>query len=354
MRATRPVGFLLAVVAALVVVDARTPLAREPARAFLCDWLLLSEDDVERVDRGQIVTESLDADDPREVATLGAVRLQITPEFYIERLKDIASLKKSDEILQIGTFGHPPDLHDVSELTLEDSDVRSLRRCRVGDCGVQLPADAIRRFSDTVDWRGRDAREQADALMRTILVEYVATYQKRGAAASMEYADRDEPVNLEREFLSLLAAEARPWQPFADLRRHLVEFPAARTTATTDLVYWSKEKVGRRAVASVTHLAISRVGGNRPVDYAIASKQIYGTHYYDASLGLTLLLRDRRAPATATYLVYLNRSRVDVFRGFFGGFARRVVKSRARATVSEQLGRLQRDLDRDFAARLTY
>ena len=48
---------------------------------------------------------------------------------------------------------------------------------------------------------------------------------------------------------------------------------------------------------------------------AIASKQIYGTHYFDASLGLTVLVRDRSVSSPAMYLVYLNRSRVDIFDG---------------------------------------
>jgi len=77
------------------------------------------------------------------------------------------------------------------------------------------------------------------------------------------------------------------------------------------------------------------------VNYAIASKQIYAMHYYDASLGLTLLVPDRGAGASATFVVYLNRSRIDLFDGMFGGVARRIVAGRARTLVAEQLQRLQ-------------
>jgi hypothetical protein len=80
------------------------------------------------------------------------------------------------------------------------------------------------------------------------------------------------------------------------------------------------------------------------VNYAIASKQIYAMHYFDASLGLTLLVPDPSAPLAATYVVYLNRSRIDVFDGLLGGVARRIVAGRARSLVAEQLGRLQRTL----------
>jgi hypothetical protein len=65
-------------------------------------------------------------------------------------------------------------------------------------------------------------------------------------------------------------------------------------------------------------------------------------HYFDASLGLTLLVPDRRPGGSATFLVYLNRSRIDLFDGLFGGVARRIVAGRARGLVVEQLQRLQR------------
>ena len=110
----------------------------------------------------------------------------------------------------------------------------------------------------------------------------------------------------------------------------------------TDFVYWSKELVRGRPVISVTHVAMAPAVDDSPVGYAIGSKQIYAMHYYDASLGLTLLVPDRTAAAPATYVVYLNRSRIDLFDGLFGGVARRMVAGRARGLVAEQLQRLQR------------
>ena len=78
-----------------------------------------------------------------------------------------------------------------------------------------------------------------------------------------------------------------------------------------------------------------------PVAYAIGSKQIYAMHYFDASLGLTLLVPDRTASSSAIYVVYLNRSRIDLFDGLLGGIARRLVAGRAKTLVAEQLRRLQ-------------
>jgi hypothetical protein len=66
-----------------------------------------------------------------------------------------------------------------------------------------------------------------------------------------------------------------------------------------------------------------------------------------------VLLRDRTSASPATYVVYLNRSRVDMFDGAFGGLVRRIVSGKARTVVSEQLAHLQVRLEREFVERST-
>jgi hypothetical protein len=320
------------------------------ARAFLTGTFNLSKSDLDRVDAGQVVTRTLDAADKREVATLGVVRIRITPEFYVDRFQDIVSFKKNEAVLQIGTLGNPPAVAEMAGMTLDEHDVRHLRRCRVGDCGVQLPAAVIGRFQTDVDWTKPDAHRQAERLLRHTLVDYAATYLKAGAGAAIEYADETTRVHLGREWTSLMGTDVPGWKTFPALRQYLADFPASDVPGTIDRLYWSKEKVSRRTVVSVTHLAIMKTSTETPADYAIASRQIFATHYFDASLGLTVLVRDRSAPAPTTYLTYLNRSRVDVFGGLFGGVTRHIVSSKARGTVEDLLGRLQRSLEKQFAA----
>ena len=129
----------------------------------------------------------------------------------------------------------------------------------------------------------------------------------------MHDADQNETVNVSREFASLLQADADTWQHFGDLQRHLFEYPKGRTPGTSDILYWSEIRVSRRLVVSVTHLAISRTTDG-PSAYAIASKQIYGTHYFDASLGLTVLVRDRSVSSPAPTRVVLESIARRYFR----------------------------------------
>jgi hypothetical protein len=325
-----------------------------PARTALASTFAIRSHDVARIDAGHVFSRTLDVTDSREVATLGIVRVTMTPDFYVSRLADIAAFKRDDSVLQIGAFSDPPRLEDVATLTLDESDLRSLRECRVGRCGVQLSAEAIRRFGRDVQWGRPDASIRANEVMRQVLVDYVTQYRSGRATSAMQYADVSEPVDVRREFASLVQTNVIAWPRFPQLLQHLVDYPVPGPTPISDVIYWSKEKVGRRPVVSITHVAIARLAGESAADYAIASKQIYGSHYFDASLGLTVLVQDRSGSAPATYLGYFNRSRVDVFGGLFGGVTRRLVTSRAQSTVTEHLGRLQRNLGREFAAAQTW
>lgn len=338
----------LCVIGMLLLVSATRGTSPEAARAFLSATFTLTKEEIGRVDAGHVVARTISARDPREVATLGVVRIKATPEFYVAQLTDIVTFKRDEAVLQIGTFSTPPHLTDVAPLTLDAFDVGKLRDCRIRDCGVQLSADAIEKFRQGVDWRRDDAERQASLVMRQTLVEYVTRYRDAGPSATMQYADQEKSVDVDGEFRSLLESDSAMWQHFAPLRQHLLEYPA-RAPGTTDILYWSKERVSRRNVVSVTHLAIAHLMSGA-ADYAIASRQIYGSHYFDASLGLTVLLPERTDDTPSMYVVYLNRSRVDLLDGMFGGFARRIVASRARSLVAEQLARLQRTIERDFVA----
>jgi hypothetical protein len=312
------------------------------ARSYLMTSFNLTPADVDRIDRGRVFTRTLPAKERREVDTIGVVRLPASAQAYVARLTDIVHFKQDEAVLQIGVFSSSPSTDDLASLTLDEADIRNLRDCRVGRCGVRLPGRTIARLQEKVDWKTSDAPQRAMALFRQMLADHANAYLQLGPAAAMDYADRAAPVNVAREFTSLAASDPDGCQQFPLLWRHLIEFPTSRSPDTTDILYWSKERVGRRGVVSITHLAISRSAVDAPVEYVIGSKQIYASHYFDASLGITVLVRAQSGPATSTYLVYVNRSRLDVLGGMLGGVARAIISSRARAVVSDQLDKLQR------------
>lgn len=320
---------------------------------FLASVFDITPSDLGHLNAGRVVSRTLPAKDSREMAVFGAVKIKIPAEYYVQQFSDIARFKRDEAIAQIGAFSDPPHLRNIEALTLDEADLSALASCRVGDCKLQLPAEAIGRFKKEIDWRRADSGQHATGLLRQLLVDYVAEYQRVGPKAAMQYADTSKVVDLEREFTSLLDSTPGTWQQFPALRRHLTVYPDGREDGTTDLMYWSKEKMGRKLVLSLTHVAIVPAAAGSPAAFAIASKHLYGSHYLDASLGLTVLVRDAASPAPAIYLVYVNRSRVDVFGGMFGGLVRKIVASRARQTMDDQLGRLQRRMEAQYTAHQT-
>jgi len=305
----------------------------------------LASADLDRIDRGHVFTRTLPTQESREIDTIGVVRLQASAEDYVARLRDIVHFKQDDAVLQIGVFSHSPTVDDLAALTLDDADIRDLRDCRAGHCGIRLSAPAIERLRRGIDWKRSDASQRATAEFRRMLADYAADYLRSGPTAAMEYTDRSTPLNVAREFASLAASDNQDdCRAFPLLRRHLVEYPNGRAPDTSDTLYWSKERVGRRVVVSITHLAISPSAGDAPVEYVIGSKQIYASHYFDASLGITVLVSDRSGSTPSTYLVYVNRSRLDILGGMFGGVARAIISSRARTVVADQLTKLQHRL----------
>lgn len=313
----------------------------DPARTFLMTAFSLSAAEIGHIDAGEVLSRTLDVKHRRELATLGIVRIKTTPSTYVERLTDIATFKRTDKILQIGTLSNPPQPGDLAALTIEDAELKRLRACRVDECELRFSAEGIERVQREIDWYAADASVKATQLMRQLLADYVVRYRQGGTTATMEYADRAPRLNVGTEFASLVDADTVTWTYAPLLRRHLLDYPASSAKKMTDLVYWSKELVRGRPVVSITHVAIAPAVDDSPVAYAIGSKQIYAMHYYDASLGLTLLVPDRTATPPATYVVYLNRSRIDLFDGVFGGITRRIVAGKARGLVAEQLQRLQ-------------
>ncbi|MEP7304866.1 MAG: hypothetical protein ABJA98_05060 [Acidobacteriota bacterium] len=296
------------------------------------------------------ISRTLETADAREIATIGAIRIRVPAAFYIEQLRDVVSFKKSESVPQIGTFGTPARLEDIRDLTLEASDLEALGRCRTGSCGVQLSSAALQKFQQEAPWRSPDPAAAANRIMRAVLVDMVNAYRESGDAALMTYVDAKQPVSVADEFRAMIGSRPSMLERFPLLHQHLLQFPRTADSDVQDMIYWSKEQLGPRGVVSVTHLAIARLSDSAPAMFAVASRQIYGSHYFDASLGLTVLLRDNASHAPASYLLYVNRSRLDALGGIFGGLKGAMVRSRTRSAMSNSLIEARDRVEKRFRA----
>jgi hypothetical protein len=217
---------------------------------------------------------------------------------------------------------------------------------------VRLSAEAIGRFQREVDWGTGDEQRQAADLANTVLVELANVYLREGDSALGAYHDRRRAINLREEFLAVTTQSPSPLDLVPEFREYLVAFPHVALAHVEGFLYWSKERVGPRPVVRVTHVAIYRPPAPSPVKVIIGSRQIYASHYFDSSLGLTTILEPADGAASAGFfdLLYLNRSRTDRLGGFWGLLARPIVRSRARGTMERYLGLLKARLEREFRA----
>lgn len=341
-------GAVLAFVAAAMAMaappPAQPPLIPEPAQAILLGGVGLSPGQLVLIRNGQVVVKVLETSHPREVAVAGATRIAISKEAFFERYRDIERFKRHKAVLQLGRFSQPPALSDIAALTVDNETLDDLVECEPGRCKVKLSAAWMTGFRAFAGRPAGARREEVVALARTGLVRYVTDYLARGAAALVVYQDKERPVRLADELAALVGHS-----PYLDtvsphIGRYLVGFPGVDAPVVDSFVYWSKEQFGLKPVVSISHVSVHHSPAEPRVIVG-ASKQLYASHYFEASLGLTFAVDDGDAARPGIYLIYVNRTRADALGGSFEGVRRSVVHSRTREGVADTLARLKRTLE---------
>ncbi len=312
----------------------------------------LTETELAAIRSGTVLVHLPPVNIGNEVAGFGAVRVDVGTDYFLDRFRDIETFKQSSLTQKIGTFSDPPAIADLKELTLDAEDLEDLRKGRIGNCGVKLDGDSIRRFRTEIDWKKPDSGQQANRLMREILLDSVTRYLAEGNSGLGVYRDKSYPLSLGVEFESLLSQQDR-FLPFApELSAWLKAFPKLKPQNGEGFLYWSKERISRKTVISVTQVLLvkKRIDGRSGA--IIATKQLYASHYFEGSLGLLVFVEaDPFEPVRTGYLVYLNRSRSDVLRGRMVGLKRTLIGGELREGIRKNMLETKRKLEAGYRAR---
>jgi len=349
--ARRRAGAVLAVVLSggLLAWPLQADSVPPAVQRVLTDVFGFTRDDLTKLARGRTVVRALDVLDDREVSAVGVVHIDVPPAFYVAQMRDIVRFKRHEAVRQIGVFSQPAQPADLAALTLDRDHLQALRECTLEACDLNLSAAAIADARRSIPWGTPQAVARAQAWYRVTLARMVARYQATGERALMTYVSGTRALSLVDEFHALVTSPPALLRTFPTVYTHLTRYPHARAADVDDLLYWSKEVVGPSVVVSVTHMAIATLPtSSSPVSYVAASRQVYGSELYEASLGLTVLVRDPSSEGRM-YLVYANRSRVDAIGGLLGPLKRAFVRSRARATLGPTLERAKRSVEQRFA-----
>jgi hypothetical protein len=296
---------------------------------------------------GSAVVKGLASSARQELAQLGVVGIGIGGEEFVRRFRDIEGFERGPGTPQIGKFGNPPRLADLASLTLPTQDLKALQACRPGDCDLKLSTENIRRIQREVNWTAADAARQANDAMRRVLLDLVVAYQTSGNEALGAYDHGAKSVRVGEEFKALLAAPAIVPAPIEPLLRYLQDFPRNRPQDVEEFFYWTVVEFGLKPTVRINHVVIYPLRDTpSTVTYAIATKQLYATHYFDTTLELRFLLDRAATGQRGLYLVSILRSRNDGMTGFSGSLLRPIISRRSRTGIRRYLEYVKRQMER--------
>ena len=110
---------------------------------------------------------------------------------------------------------------------------------------------------------------------------------------------------------------------------------------------------GMKPTIRLNHVTIRRLPdrSSTGVAYAIATKQLYASHYFHTTLELRFLLdRTDDEGQEGSALISITRSRNDGMTGFRGLFLRSIIRRRSRDAVRNYLEHVKRQVERPVPA----
>jgi hypothetical protein len=190
------------------------------------------------------------------------------------------------------------------------------KACRPGKCALKLAGAGLADLQSKIDWKAANAGEQVNALARQRLLQVVTAYTVQGTSAFLPLEDKSTAISIDEQFRQLLQNTPRLIAFYPELADYLRDYPKAKLASSNEVLYWAKNDFGLKPTVIVMHAVGYVPPGTQ--DAVVAWKQLYASHYFNASLGVTTYATD----GNASYLLQLDRLRADSLGGAFGGVKR--------------------------------
>jgi hypothetical protein len=328
--------FCIALAAALLLI---APVTKgqspdEPYR-FFREFVGLSEDQIAAIRTGKAVAKVIESRTPDEVFVFGSVYVEASPESYLKLATDVDALRKLPGYLAIQSFSDPPQISDLEGFTLEKQDIEELKNCKAGHCEVQLPAEAMEGFKQSIDWSAPDVADKVNHLARQMAFQALLNYRNGGNAALGVYRDKNHPAAVAETFQTLITRLRALPVYLPELSEYLLEYPKATSDKVQAGFYWEKVNFGLKPTFRIVQRIVYR--GASPTDpaYALAEKQLYASHYFETALDLTICVRDPER--SGFYLVTVKGSKQAGLTGLKGSIVRKVAVDKARSSLGRLL-----------------
>jgi hypothetical protein len=314
--------------AILLATGAAAAGARDPFE-FFKPSVTVGVDDRRQLDHGEPIARVIPSV-AGEIAVFAAVPIHVDTNRLVAWMRRIEELKRSSYVPAIGRISEPPRIEDLAGLELDDEDLSDVLVCRPGNCAIALSAPEMTQLHQAAVDSGSDWKAGVQLEFRRVVLQRIKAFLADGQPALA-------PFSMILEHSTFLGANA---PLFAE---YLARYPHAPMTGVESFLYWSKERLAGKPIAIVTHVSMLRAQGEAFPDVLVAGRQVFATRYITASLGVTALVPGERG---VRYLVYVNRSQVDVLNRWFGGLVRWFAERRVQAEAAEVLRGLRMRLER--------
>ncbi len=327
-------------------------VARAPAHAaapdpfaFFQPTVVLTAGERKQLERGEPLARVIPGED-REVAVFAAMKTTIDGERLLAWVQRIEALKKNSYVLAISRISERPRLEDLKGLTLEKDEASDILDCRPGDCSLKLSGDEMRTLQQAAALqRSNDGAKNValESAFQGVMLRRIEKYLEAGLAGLPNDESTSDASRPEDTLAALLDHTRFLKAHTPTFAQYLARYPHAPMPGVDSFVYWSKEQIAGKPIVSATHVSTLRSDVPGVPEGLAATVGIFSTHYVNASLGVMAVVRE--APGASGYLVYMNRSQVDVLGGMFGGLVRMVVQRRLRSEATDVLREIKKRLE---------
>ena len=314
--------------------------------AFFTQNIGLKKNQIADIRNGKPVALDLKSRIPDEIFVFGAVYINAEPEKYIKFITDIERLSKLPEYLAIGKFSSPPQVSDLKNFELDNDDITALKKCKPGDCMLQMPSKGMELFQKSVNWSAPDVARQVNDLLKKGAVQRLSDYQKGGNQILGEYNDKSNPRKVAEQFKYMISYSKTLPSYLPGFYNYLLNYPDGKPANVENTFQWAKVKFGLKPTLRILHIVTMRGSSPNEPAYVIAEKQLYSSHYFATALDLTFCMRDSQDPKKpGFYLLRAMGSEQAGLTGFKGSIVRRSAVGRSVNALEKSLASIKATLE---------
>ncbi|MBS1842061.1 MAG: hypothetical protein JST77_14565, partial [Acidobacteria bacterium] len=313
---------------------------------FLRTRMQLSASQIRDIQSGKAVAKILSSSERSDIFVFGAVYIHAQPSAYLEFMSDIHRLKKLPAYLGAGKFSEPPQLSDLEGFSLDDEDIKDLRKCKPGKCDLQLPESSMETVRNSIDWNSPDAAEVINHRAKQGVLQVLEAYAKQGDSALGTYRDKPDPLPVGQRFATLLSKVEFFPEYLPELNRYLLDYPHSKPEGTRDFFYWEKVNFGLKPTIRLNHAVLYHAHSAEREIYALAIKQLYASHYFQTAVDLSFCVpNDDASGDPGFYLITIKASRQAGLTGLKGGIIRKVAVGKTRSSLEQALNSIAKTLE---------